>query len=433
MAQKKTFFVALGLICVTFVMIVFSRDQRGDGTLSPKARTYSGYNGEDLFYRHELGDDFVCGDGTPFVFYTRRPLLTSPNFNNWIIRLEGGGRYCEDQSTCDHECASFDCYYLSTMSDPCLYRDPEGGMFCTSPSEYNERFHDWSMVWLHACNGDDWLGQAHVGHPANPTSYHFTGALNMWGVFKYLAADPDWQPETLIVAGVDTAGHALQHQINRLYDFLIARLPEVNLKFSIDGAWNHEEYMCYDVESCTPYLGNVELRYTNQVPQLSDECVEANPEFPHRCYYAAEYSAKHVKHHDKTIYMNSHFDSRMLVYAGVPAVDRSEAADSWKLARATYLSSEMDNAGIVNLWESACQKHTFGNKADWYSVTTLGITPMEAVFQFIHSDPGTSYYRDRIYIPDPDDSDFVCQAEAIDLNFPGNRDPYPADMCSWYD
>jgi hypothetical protein len=29
MVEKKTFIVALGFICVTFVMIVFSRDQRG--------------------------------------------------------------------------------------------------------------------------------------------------------------------------------------------------------------------------------------------------------------------------------------------------------------------------------------------------------------------------------------------------------------------
>ena len=140
----------------------------------------------NLFYKYTLGEEYVCADGSPYVFYIRRPNATSPNYNKWVVTQEGTGRQCEDQDSCDEKYLEFDGYYMSSNGMPgCLTREPEGGLNSVQ-EEYNARFHDYSLVWSHSGNGDDSLGQARAGENGNPTTWHWTGSINMWATFEHL-------------------------------------------------------------------------------------------------------------------------------------------------------------------------------------------------------------------------------------------------------
>ena len=309
-AQKKRLiaFVFLTTLSVGFVTLFFldldlssseSFEEEGSSTSGVQNQddyfSYSyghiegGVDASDVFYRYELGDDFVCADGTPYVFYVRRPNETSPNFNKWILRVEGG-RWCEDQESCDAQYEEFDGYYLTAMNETCIYRDPLGGVSSVIEHQ-NERFYDWNMVFLHNCNADDQLGQARAGEDGNPTTYHFTGSINVWGTFDWLASGFITDPESILVIGLDTAGTMIANQVNDLEPYWSEAFPDADLHFVIDAAWNHEEYLCYNEDQCEEYMGDVALRLENQNPRLNPECLD---EYAEKCFYAAEYNAQFI-------------------------------------------------------------------------------------------------------------------------------------------
>jgi len=438
-APKRVLLVGLllaGLVAVTLFALNL---QSGDSSETPselnqqsKSPDVSYYGAIDLFYQYNLnqltGEDYVCADGTDFVFYVHRPNETSPNYNKWIVRVEGGGRWCEDDETCEEQYEEFDGYYLTSMFEQCIYRDPEGGLSCVD-EQYNPRFFDWSSVWIHACNGDDWLGQARSGENGNPTEWHFTGSINMWATFEYLQQWIILEPESLVVAGGDTAGHSLENQLNTLDEWWSEHYPAADLHFIIDGAWNHEEYMCYDEATCEPYLGNVTLRYQNQNLALNPDCLADG--HAEKCFFAAEYSAKYIHSDvlDKTIFLNSHFDQRMLASAG------AGKTEEWMLERAEYLHDLQIEDELQNLWETSCSQHALGNKKDWYLTTNPdGLVPMEAVWAVVSGD--STWSVDDIYIVDEAAESDKC-AGGLDYNFPGNRDsfdvcPLEEDFPEWY-
>lgn len=435
---KRTLLFGLllaGLVGVTLFAVELQNYQSSEAVSAQlaDAPNVSYYGANDLFYQYKLGEEFVCADGTDFVFYVHRPNETSPNYNKWIVRVEGGGRYCEDDETCQEQYEEFDGYYLTSMFETCIFRDPEGGLSCVE-EQYNARFFDWSSVWIHACNGDDWLGQARSGENGNPTAWHFTGSINMWATFEYLHQWIIFEPESLIVAAGDTAGHSFENQLNSLDDWWSEHYPASDLHFIVDGAWNHEEYMCYDDsdDSCEPYLGNVTLRYQNQNPALNPDCLADG--HAEKCFYAAEYSARYI-HPDvmeKTIFLNSHFDSRMLMSAGM------NRDDEWDIERAEYLYDRMGEDELQNLWITSCGQHALGNKKDWHSTANPdGVVPMEAVYSLVSgSEASPMWSADEIYIVNDDEEPDKC-ANGADWNFPGNRDsfdvcPLEQDFPQWY-
>lgn len=383
----------------------------------------------DRFYRHELGEDYVCADGTPFVFYLRRPEPSSPNYDKWIIEVEGGGRWCEDNEACETQYAFFDGYFLSSRLEPCMEREPEGGLFSVH-EEFNARFYDHSYVWIHACNGDDFLGQAGVGENGNPTDWHFTGSVNMWLTFEYLTQYVILEPESLFVMGPDSTGISFENQLNEMDEYFTARFPDFTTFFVIDGAWNSEEYMCYDESTCTHYLGDVALRYDNQNPALNVECTDDGHD--EKCFYAAEYSMKYV-HPDtmnKTLFIHSHFDSRML-----NDVSQFLPPEWWQIERGEYLMQTIEDRAIPHLFATSCWQHVLSNKKDWWASTNQdGMSAMEAVNAHINGQHVWSV--DEIYIVDGEDR---C-ADGHDEDFIGNIDGYMLyDDCTllgepdWYE
>ena len=112
---------------------------------------------DTYLHRYELGEEFICADGTPFVYYISRPESDSENYNSFIIEVEAAARLCNDNDSCDDQCEDYECYYLTTRLDECIVRQEEGGIMCAK-QEKNAEFYDWSKIMLHTCNGDSWLG-----------------------------------------------------------------------------------------------------------------------------------------------------------------------------------------------------------------------------------------------------------------------------------
>jgi hypothetical protein len=370
------------------------------------------------FWPVELGPEYVCADGTPFRYWVRRPAADSPNFNKWVIEIEGGHSCVSDES-CAAEVEEFDPYYVSTITTD-SYSFSSG--IKSTDADKNQRFFDYSMVWLHACNGDNYLGQAPVGHSANPTEWSFTGAINMWATFDDLMSEGNAfdqkRPESVLIVGNDVGAIAIMNQEARLYDYFSNKL--IPIKFVLDAGYfpEAEEYRCYGT-NCHTHFDNANRVHA---PQLHAACEAAG--YFYECYYADPFGFSFVTHKADMLVLNSLFDNKAINDWADPAGDTLSGLtlEEWENQRAAYLlyvmrDSTPGSSGLLNFFIHNCWKHAVSNKADWNQLLIEEISPMEAVWSFENGQMTIVKLADEDLTSDGNPT---CQ-DAIDRNFPGNN------------
>jgi len=343
---------------------------------------------DDYFYRRYLSSENVCADGTPFTYFVRRPTSTSRNYNKWIVYLEGG-HHCATEEECYKETQDLEAYYTTAIDDEALIVQTElaGGILGTHATT-NSRFYDYSMVFIHSCNEDSLLGRAPAFSATNPTRWHFTGAINMWATLDDLV-NHDFKsskPDYLLVVGIDHGGVALVNQLARLEDYFGRnQLGDVPRHYVADACYfsGLEEYYCYGHDCYQEFKEDV---YTHN-PELDAACVNAG--YFVECMYLAEAGLEFISpeiKNNKLFIIHNHYDNKVLNNAKMLGTKRSDiTAEDWENRRAEYLLTQLTTppTGVSNLWASNCNRHGIMNKAAWDEIIVEGLTPMEAVQEFI--------------------------------------------------
>jgi len=324
-------------------------------------------------HRHELGEHYVCNDGTPAVFFTRKS--SDPDEHRWIIRFEGGGN-CATENTCATRWADRP-QDMTTIWDEEIFEDEEGGILCASP-HLNPDFYDWNHAYVHYCSSDSWMGTVYEGDEGNDLPYHFIGSFILEGTLDELLHHHGMTSASqIVVTGLSVGAAGVLNYVDRIYDFLGEKAHEAEVFFVADAGWQ-----LYNWNFGISTIGTQgEAQYATHRPALDQNCLAYG--YTWECYYPADFQYQFIEHADRLVIMNSMFDKMSM---GLPLGDPttwSNATLEWALERGHYVVDTV-NAQVHNTFLSNCRSHDSMDKIDFTATTIHDTSENDALSEFLH-------------------------------------------------
>lgn len=195
-----------------------------------------------------------CNDGSPGIMYISQAPANSPNANDWLIWLEGGGG-CLDAKDCgDRWCGTQSpVYSAAKMSSKFAPAGITGkGIFARSPmAPAMNNFRGFNHVVLYYCSSDSWSGQkTHVvtdetnAYPPYELTLH--GAHIVTAAIQTLlqGATSDDQSvnmpklseaSSVLFMGTSAGGGGVRYNVDRVGKMIKATNPNVDYRAVVDA------------------------------------------------------------------------------------------------------------------------------------------------------------------------------------------------------